>query len=360
MDGFVKIRFFLCFLFLLLILSCSWLHDKTYPSVPHPVRIARVETLNLLSRVYTGVVVADEYANLAFKISGPLIEMNVEAGQMIRKGTVIAVMDPLDYQSRYDASQAAYVTAGSQLERDKRLLTMEAISQQEFETAQANYVKARSAYLMAKNTLSDTRLTAPFDGFIEQKYVENYQKVQAGEKVVRLVNPVKLSVRFTLPETSVSLSRDKLGVQVQFDTYPGEWFEARVSEIVDASPDGGGIPVKVVISDSLFNYNRYTIYPGFSASVKILVENTVPDSYLIPLSALFDDLEADQISVWKFSAEDSVVMRQSVVAEQMFGEDRILIRNGLKPEDWIVVEGSNFLTERQKVHVLPNIYPERE
>ena len=41
----------------------------------------------------------------------------------------------------------------------------------------------------------------------------------------------------------------------------------------------------------------------------------------------------------------------------MFGEDRILIRNGLKPEDWIVVEGSNFVTEGERVRVLPNVYP---
>lgn len=357
MDGCFKIRFSLCLFFSLLIFSCNWTADKNYPSVPRPVRIAKVETLNVLNRVYTGVVEADEYANLAFKISGPLVEMNVDAGQMVRKGMVIAVLDPLDYQSKFDASQAAYITARSQLERDKRLLTMEAISLQEYETAQADYTRARSAFLMAQNTLKNTKLSAPFDGFIEQKYVENYQKVQAGEKVVRLVNPVKLSVRFTLPETSVRLSRDKLGLQVQFDTYPGEWFEARVSEIVDASPDGGGIPVKVVIKDSLFNPERYTIYPGFSARVKILTKNEIPDSYLVPLSALFDDLSTGQISIWKFRPADSLVLRQQVFPERMYGEDRMLIRNGLQPDDWIVTEGTDFLTENERVRVLPNIYP---
>ncbi|MDE5639712.1 MAG: efflux RND transporter periplasmic adaptor subunit, partial [Odoribacter sp.] len=289
--------------------SCSWLRDKTYAVIPHPVRIAQVENLNLLSRVYTGVVEADEYADLAFKISGPLIEMNVDAGQSVRKGTVIAVMDPLDYQSRYDAARAAYVTARSQLERDKRLLSMQAISRQEYETAQAAYVRARSAYLIAENTLNDTRLVAPFPGFIEQKFVENYQKVQAGESVVRLVNPVGLSVRFILPETSVRLIRNQTGVRVQFDTYPDEWFEARVSEVVDASPGGGGIPVKVVVEDSLFSSDRYKVYPGFSARVKVFTENSVPDSYLVPLSALFENLSADGISLWKFRREDSVVVR---------------------------------------------------
>lgn len=357
MDGLVKLRYLFCFSFLLLSLSCSWLRGKNYAVIPHPVRIVRVENLNLLSRVYTGVVEADEYADLAFKIAGPLVEMNVDAGQTVGKGAVIAVMDPLDYQSRYDANRAAYVTARSQLDRDKRLLSMEAISRQEYEVAQAAYARARSAYLMAENTLNDIRLVAPFRGFIERKYVENYQKVQAGERVVRLVNPDKLSVRFVLPETSARLSRGQMGVRVQFDTYPGEWFEARISEVVDASPDGGGIPVKVVVEDTLFTPNRYKVYPGFSARVKILTDNDMSDSYLVPLSALFEELSSNQISVWKFRPGDSVVIRQSVVPEQMFGEDRILIRNGLKPEDWIVVEGSNFVTEGERVRVLPNVYP---
>lgn len=357
MDGLLRLRYLLCFIFLLLNLSCSWLRDKNYAAIPHPVRVVRVENLHMLSRVYTGVVEADEYADLAFKISGPLIGMNVDAGQMIEKGAVIAVMDPLDYQSRYDANRAAYVTARSQLERDKRLLAMEAISRQEYEMAQAAYVSARSAYLIAENTLEDTRLLAPFRGFIEQKYVENYQKVQVGEPVVRLVNPDRLSVRFILPEISVRLSRGQMRVRVQFDTYPGEWFEARISEVVDASPDGGGIPMKVVIEDSLFSAGRYKVYPGFSARVKILTDNDISDSYLIPLSALFEELSSNQISVWKFSPKDSIVIRQSVVPEQMFGEDRILVRNGLNPEDWIVVEGINFVTEGEKVRVLPNVFP---
>ena len=54
---------------------------------------------------------------------------------------------------------------------------MQAISRQDYEIAEANFVKAKSAYETSESTLSDTKLRAPFDGFVEQKYVENYQKV---------------------------------------------------------------------------------------------------------------------------------------------------------------------------------------
>ena len=164
---------------------------------------------------------AEEYSNLAFKLSGPLIAMNVDEGQKVKKGQVVAAVDPLDYRLQFEANKAAYLTAKSQLERNKRLLSMQAISQQEYEIAEANYIKGKSAYETSANTLEDTKLRAPFDGFVEKKFVENYQKVNPGESIIKLVNPNKLAVGFTLPETSVDLTRTPMTVTVEFDTYKG-------------------------------------------------------------------------------------------------------------------------------------------
>lgn len=357
MNGLVK-KYFFFFLFCYFsVCSCRWDKEKSYPDDLHPVRIARVHELNVVSRVYTGVVEAEEYADLAFKTAGPLVEMKVEAGERVKKGMLIAAVDPLDYQARYDAAQAAYVTARSQLERNERLLAVQAVSRQEYEMGRANFVKTQSAYLTARNTLNDTKLRAPFDGFIERKYVENYQKIQAGEPVVRLVNPDRLAICFTLPETSAGMTRDSLKIRVEFDTYKGHWFRARISEIVDASPEGGGIPVKVVVDDSVFTAKEFTVYPGFSARVRLETANRIPHTYVVPLSAVFEDIGSSLISVWRFHSADSVVERLSVTAEQLSGSDGVMIRQGLREEDRIVVEGTDFLTEGQQVRVLPWYLP---
>lgn len=344
---------FIAVLSLLSFLSC---HRNTtdYQNILRPVRIAEVGVLQSLNKIYTGVVEAEEYTELAFRMGGPLIEMNVDAGEKIRKGKVIAVVDPLDYESRYEAARAAYITARSQLERNKRLLAMEAISLQEYETSQARFSQTESAYLTARNILRDTRLLAPFDGFVEEKYVENYQKVQPGQPVIRLVNPNQLAIRFTLPETSVRMLREQVGVKVEFDIYKGIWFDARIREYVDASPDGGGIPVKVMIDDTLFDQDKQNIYPGFSARVSLQVKNEIPGSFMIPLAALFEDLSSGQLSVWLYRTSDQTVEKRRVIAEQLFGQDKVLVREGLRAEDLIVVDGVNFITEGQKVKVIKN------
>lgn len=326
--------------------------ENTYQNITRPVRVVKVESLGAMERVYTGIVEAEEYSKLAFKVSGPLIEMNVDAGQKVKKGTVIAVVDPLDYDLQYEANKAAYITAKSQMDRNKKLLAMQAISKQDYEIAEANFVKANSAYENSQNTLNDTKLRAPFDGFVEEKYVENYQKVQQGEPIIKLVNPDKLEVSFILPETNVGLTRTKMDVAIEFDTYKGKWFQAKVKEFVDASPDGSGIPVKLAIVDSSFNRNKYNIYPGFSCKVILRIDNMIANSYVIPLSAVFKDLKTEETSVWLYDAAGSSVKRQKIDATQLTGSDNVVVASGLESEDVIVVAGVNYITEGQKVNIL--------
>ena len=344
----MRLRLCVSGLLILLGVACSW-NKKDFQNILRPVRTVSVESLRAIDKVYTGVVEADEYSDLAFKVSGPLVAMNVDAGQRIKKGTVVAAIDPLDYELQFEANKAAYVTAASQMERNKNLLSMQAISKQEYEVGEANYMKAKTIYETSRDNLGSTRLTAPFDGFVERKYVENYQKVQPGEPVIRLVNPYKLSVGFILPETSVGLIRLPVRMSVEFDTYKGMWFNARIKEVVDASPDGNGVPVKLAIDDKRFEQGKLTIYPGFSCRINMEVENSAPDNYVVPLSAVFKDLETDEMSVWLFDASTSTVKRQKVAGDQLFGRDQILIRSGLKNEDTIVVAGGDYITEGVKV-----------
>ncbi len=327
---------------------------RSYQDIARPVHIVKVEMLGAMQRMYTGVVDAEEYSKLAFKVAGPLVEMNVDAGQKVKKGMVIAAIDPLDYNLQYEANKAAYITAKSQMERNKKLLSMQAISRQDYEIAQANFIKAKSAYETSVNTISDTKLRAPFDGFVEQKYVENYQKVQPGESIIKLVNPDKLEVSFILPEINVRLTRETMQVAVEFDTYKGKWFKAKVKEFVDASPEGSGIPVRLAITDTAFRRDIYNIYPGFSCKVRLSIYNSTGDGYSVPLSAVFKDLKTNETSVWLYDSAEGTVKRQSIVAEQLFGTDNVQITSGLKADDIIVVAGVNYITQGQKVSVINN------
>ena len=161
---------------------------------PRPVKVAEVTALNVVEKSFSGIVAPDQFSDLAFKMSGPLISLNVDAGQKVKSGQVVAEIDPQDFRWDYEARKASYQTAQAQLQRAEKLLSKQAISKQEYETTQASYSNAKAAYENALNTYEQTKLRAPFDGFIAKKYVENYQKVQAGQAIVSLINPNKLLI----------------------------------------------------------------------------------------------------------------------------------------------------------------------
>lgn len=317
-----------------------------------PVAVEIVKQWNQISYFYTGGVEAEVYSNLSFPFGGPLIELTVERGERISKGNLIAAIDPLKQRADYNSKQIAYLIAKSQWERNIRLLEKQAVSQQDYELSKAAYLRAKTAFEISENRLANTELIAPFDGIVTQKYVENYQWVNAQETVIRLMDPQRMEVVFLLPETSVELLEKEWQVAVEFDYFPGYWFIAEVKDVVDASLDGSGIPVRLSIIDSLFQQKKYTVLPGFTCRVRIIVEDEGFCGCLLPLSAILKDGHTDSLWVWRYDTILSRVVRQSVVPDGLTGQFEVRIVSGLRPGDWVVVSGGHALIEGEIVKVI--------
>ena len=153
-----------------LITSCGQKKGEDTALV-RPVKTATVSSQSVILKDFSGMVEAVEYVKLAFRVSGQIINLPVVEGQRVKKGQLIAAIDPRDISLQYAADKAAYETAAAQVERNKRVLGRQAISLQEYEISVANYQKAKSAYELSTNNMRDTKLLAPFDGSIEKRLV---------------------------------------------------------------------------------------------------------------------------------------------------------------------------------------------
>ena len=154
----------------LFITSCGQ-KQKGSNTLIRPVKTAQISSQSVIRKDFSGIVEAVEYVRLAFRVSGQIISLPVVEGQRVKKGQLIAAIDPRDISLQYAADKAAYETAAAQVERNKRLLGRQAISVQEYEISVANYQKAKSTYELSGNNMRDTRLTAPFEGSIEKRLV---------------------------------------------------------------------------------------------------------------------------------------------------------------------------------------------
>ena len=320
---------------------CSCGQQPAQERGPRPVKLAEVTSLSRIEKSYSGVVSPDQFSDLAFKMSGPLVAMNVLEGQRVKKGQVVAEIDPTDYKLDYDAKRASFQKASSQMQRAEKLLAKNAISMQEFETTQASYTNAKSAFENAQNTLNDTKLRAPFDGFIQKKYVENYQRVQPGQGVVCLINPAKLQVEFTIPETNISYVTSPSTIYVEFDAYKGKLFQA-------------GVPVFLYIDDPEFDLKKYKVSVGFSCRVIVNIENdVVKEGITVPLSAVVFDNNLNSKIVFIYNPSTQKVELRKVSDEGIIvGRNDLIVSGNIEPGEQVVSAGASYLVDGQQVKIL--------
>ena len=330
------------------LLSCGKGHRKG-DSKPRYVRAERVMMVDYIDRDFAGMATADDAVNLAFKLSGQVLSVDVAKGDYVKKGELLARLDPRDVELQVASDLSQYERARAQEERMKRLLDHDAVSQQEYEAAYAAFVQSRSTYENTQSLLNDTRLRAPFAGVVERTYVDTYQRVQSGQTIVRLVNPMSTTVEFTMPEKSLSLLSDSTTrYYVRFDNFPETTFKARLDTYAKTASDASGFPVALKISRT--ESEQYGISPGMTCQVTLRVSDSASRTLAIPLSAVYAPAEGGTY-VWVITADDTVERRQ-VELGSLFGRDMVGVVSGLSVDEQVVTAGVYRLQEGQQVKIL--------
>lgn len=319
------------------------------PAVVRPVKVTTAADAGLIDKDFAGMATPDDAVNLAFKLAGQVLDVPVSQGESVEKGALLAELDPRDVELQVSATRSAYEEARSQQQRMQRLLEHEAVSRQEAEAAATRYAQAKSTYDNTLDLLKETRLRAPFAGVIERKLVDNFERVQAGQSIVRLVNPVTTTVQFTLPENALDLLRDSTThFRVEFDNYRGVEMPARLKDYAKTSSDASGFPVSLTLENP--DPARYRISPGMSCSITMQSADPVPDAVSLPVSAIYAPAEGGTY-VWIVGAGDRVTRREVTLGE-LFGRDRVVIDSGVAAGDRVVTAGVYQLREGEKVRIL--------
>lgn len=341
-------RFILCAVVVLCVVGCHRRQSEGQPS-PRPVKTVLVRPVDYIDRDFAGMATADDAVNLAFKLSGQVAAVEVSKGDYVRRGELLAQLDPRDVELQVAADRSQFERARSQFERMKRLLDHEAVSEQEYEAAEAAFVQARSTYENSADLLSQTKLRAPFDGVIERTYVDTYERVQSGQTILRLVNPVSTTVEFTMPERSMPLLADSLTrFYVTFDSYPDVRFPARLHTYAKTSSDASGFPVSLKIDRA--ESAPYGITPGMTCQVTLRADDNSSDEVALPLTAIYAPAQGGTY-VWVVQSDDRVERRQVLLGE-IFGRDMVSVVSGLRRGERVVTAGVYRLREGEKVRIL--------
>lgn len=337
-------------LFFLMLLLYSCANDSPKSSNIRPVKSVIAASAEFVDKDFVGMATPNNSVNLAFKVAGQVLDVPVSKGQSVTQGELLAELDPRDFELAVSADLSAFQQASSRLTRTERLLEREAVSRQEYEEALSSYARAKSTYENSKEILEQTNLRAPFSAVVERVYVDNYQRVQSGETILRIVEPLTSKVEFTIPESSLkSIVAPTTQFLVEFDNYRGVKFTAEVSEYAVTTSDASGFPVQLIISNP--TPTLYPIAPGFSCTVTVKSEDADRGAISVPLSAIYAPVSGGTY-LWVVDSDDRVKKREVSLGE-LYSANMVIVTHGVKSGERVVTAGVYQLQEGTKVKLIP-------
>ncbi|MGR5132569.1 efflux RND transporter periplasmic adaptor subunit [Vibrio alfacsensis] len=300
-------------------------------------------------RTFKGLVVPAEQTPIAFRREGEVQHVLVKAGDLVKKGQMIAKLDESKERQAVNDAQAQYTLAIRQLQRGEELHARQMISKAELDELTANKQLAEANFHYATNQLNYTRLFAPFAGKVSDVFKQRFERVAIGEPVLNLYQNDKVYVRIELSDNvlamvnpnSQNMSYKPLatfsGVE---QTYPLDYLE-HTSE-----PNEQTQTYQMYLTMA---QPESEILPGTSVSVSVdMVKAGIAsiDGYNIPMTALQAGNRDGEFFVWKLKGD--IVTKVPVTIDQVNGEGAI-VSSGVAQGDVLV--NSNLRKLREGKHV---------
>lgn len=271
-----------------------------------PTRLTvQVRRGNLIIRAEaTGSIEPVRRVEVKSKASGEILRLHADVGDQVTRGTLLAEIDPRDVQNNFNQVQADLEVARArmeisvdQLERSRLLLEAQVITPQEHENArldytnsQASLVRAETNFNLSELQLMDVRITAPMDGTIIQKNVEEgvviqsaSQNVSGGTALFLMADLGEMQVRTLVDETDMGMLRAGMTASVGVEAFPDQTFAGMIQKIEPQAVVEQNVTMFPVIV-SLDNRSGL-LRPGMNAEVEIFIAEA-RDVLLVPNNAI--------------------------------------------------------------------------
>ena len=332
--------------------------QKEAPAAPlRVVMVAQPATAELGRTSYSGEVRARQEADLSFRVAGKVTQRLVDVGSQVKKGQVLAVLDPTDAnlqlnaaQAQLESSQSVERTAKTELERYRQLLPSNAISRSQFDqienqykTARSTVQQARANYDVVSNQAAYSTLRADKNGVVVTRHVEVGQVVNAGQPIYTLAMAGEREVIIGVPEQLVNQLSVRQPVQVSLWSNAEQLLPAYIREISPAADASRTFAVRVAFSNASAPVNI-----GQSARVFVTAANS-NQQLSIPLAALTAESQNSYVLV--FNPANSTLIKKPVRIGA-YGRDSVPVLDGLNRQEWVVIGGVHLLQAGQKVRAV--------
>lgn len=294
-----------------------------------PVNVVELKPEKLENNLnITGSLIPNEMVNLRPEVPGLVERVAFNEGEFVKKGTPLLYLNDDELEAQYDRLNYTKKLYESQENRQKQLLSREAISQEEYDIVLNQYNTNLADLRLIEAQLSKTVIRAPFDGELGFRQVSEGSVISSADVIASIVNVDPIKIEFSIPE------RYSNEITVGSDIYfrSNNLAEEAKGTVYAIEPNVDAATRTLKIRAQSPNKNKQFL-PGMFVRVR-LVLNEIDNALLVPSESIIPELEGYKV----FVASDKVIESRKVTIGQR-SDTRVQILDGLAPGELVLTTG---------------------
>ncbi len=324
----------------LLLIGCSEKKETVKEVAIPKVTVKKIEsTAENESLTYSGTIEADNTVSLDFSVPGRISKVDVQEGQKVRKGQLLASIDQTTYKNAFDIANAGLEQANDNFKRLSSLYQKGSLPERDFIAVKVAVAQANANKNLAAKNLADTKLYAPFSGIITAKMTEMGATAAPGVPAFTVMKTDKVYAKASIAESEISKLKMGTDAKVEIASL-NETFNGKVAII---NPSADALTRTFNVKVRLDNTDD-KLLPGMISKIKINTGNKV-NVITVPSESVVRD--ANNI-LYVFVVKENKAIRTRVSLGSFKGNE-VIVTNGLSIGDSVVIAGNKNLKDGQTV-----------
>jgi len=295
---------------------------------------------------YTGVVAARDELRLSFKVGGVVQRVTVREGDHVRKGQVLAQLDPTEIGAQVDQAAQLASKAERDRQRGEALYADQVIPLEQLQNLRTQAEVAASQLRAARFNRQYAVIWAPADGVVLRRTVEERELAAPGQ-VMLVVGRADSGfvVRFAVADRDVVRLQRGATLQVRLDAWPDQMFAAEVRQIAGAADLASGLfEIEATLAPT-----SQPLATGLVGRVRLSPPDSGPRLAYVPIGAVLEGHD-DQARV--FVADGDIARRRDVQVA-FITADSVALRGGVKPGEKVIAVGAPYVEDGGRIAIAP-------
>lgn len=300
--------------------------DKKNPIVVNGI-VVKLETFdNNLS--LSGSIEANEQVEIRSEVSGIVETINFKEGSNVGKGQLLFKVNDSELRAQLSQTTTKEKLAAENERRANLLLQKEAISQEEYDIARAEYASAKAQSQLIKAQIAKTSVRAPFSGKIGLRSISPGTYITPTVLVAKLVNIEKVKISFSIPEKYAA--QVKMGSVIDINVSGST--KKYTAKIYAIEPEVE-ITTRTLKIRAIADNVDGKLFPGTFADVKLSL-STIKDAIVVPTEAIVPVQEGKKVFISNMGKAKEVMVEAATRTDAS-----ILILSGLNAGDTLITSG---------------------